>query len=42
MGLTVRLHDFALRVQSNVQELAKQGVRLPDQVQVFFCYAEQT
>ena len=30
-----RLHDYALRVQSNVQELAKQGVRLPDQVQGF-------
>ena len=28
-----RLHDYALRVQSNVRELAKQGVRLPDQVQ---------
>ena len=27
-----RLHDYALRVQSNVRELAKQGVRLPDQV----------
>ena len=37
-----RLHDYALRVQSNVRELAKQGVRLPDQVQGFFCYAEQT
>ena len=31
----VRLHDYALRVQSNVRELAKQGVRLPDQVQRF-------
>ena len=31
-----RLHDYALRVQSNVRELAKQGVRLPDQVQGFF------
>ena len=30
-----RLHDYALRVQSNVQELAKQGVRLPDQEQGF-------
>ena len=30
-----RLHDCALRVQSNVRELAKQGVRLPDQVQGF-------
>ena len=30
-----RLHDCALRVQSNVLELAKQGVRLPDQVQGF-------
>ena len=28
-----RLHDYALQVQSNVRELAKQGVRLPDQVQ---------
>ena len=28
-----RLHDCALRVQSNVRELVKQGVRLPDQVQ---------
>ena len=28
-----RLHDYALRAQSNVRELAKQGVRLPDQVQ---------
>ena len=28
-----RLHHYALRVQSNVRELAKQGVRLPDQVQ---------
>ena len=28
-----RLHDYALREQSNVRELAKQGVRLPDQVQ---------
>ena len=27
-----RLHDYALREQSNVRELAKQGVRLPDQV----------
>ena len=27
-----RLHDYALRVQSNVRELAKQGVRLPHQV----------
>ena len=25
------LHDYALREQSNVRELAKQGVRLPDQ-----------
>ena len=30
-----RLHDYALRVQSNVRELAKQGVRLPDKVQGF-------
>ena len=30
-----RLNDHALRVQSNVRELAKQGVRLPDQVQGF-------
>ena len=30
-----RLHDYALRVQSNVRDLAKQGVRLPDQVQGF-------
>ena len=30
-----RLHDYAPRVQSNVPELAKQGVRLPDQVQGF-------
>ena len=30
-----RLHDHALRVQSNVRELARQGVRLPDQVQGF-------
>ena len=30
-----RLHDYALRVQSNVRELTKQGVRLPDQVQGF-------
>ena len=30
-----RLHDYALRVQSNVRELAKQGVRLPDQGQGF-------
>ena len=30
-----RLHDCALRVQSNVRELAKQGVRMPDQVQGF-------
>ena len=30
-----RLHHCALRVQSNVRELAKQGVRLPDQVQGF-------
>ena len=29
------LHDYALRVQSNVRELAKQGVRLPDLVQEF-------
>ena len=28
-----RLHGCALRVQRNVRELAKQGVRLPDQVQ---------
>ena len=39
MGLAVkkgeRLHDYALRVQSNVRDLAKQGVRLPDQVQGF-------
>ena len=28
-----RLHDYALRVQSNVRELAKQGVRLPDHVE---------
>ena len=31
-----KLHDYALRVKSNVRELAKQGVRLPDQVQGFF------
>ena len=30
-----RLHDDALRVQSNVRGLAKQGVRLPDQIQGF-------
>ena len=30
-----RPHDYALRVQSNVRELAKQRVRLPDQVQGF-------
>ena len=30
-----RLHDHALRVQSNVRQLAKQGVLLPDQVQAF-------
>ena len=30
-----RLHDCALRIQSNVRELAKQGVRLPDPVQGF-------
>ena len=30
-----RLHHYALRVQSNVREVAKQGVRLPDQVQGF-------
>ena len=30
-----KLHDYALRVQSNVRELAKQRVRLPDQVQGF-------
>ena len=30
-----RPHDNALRVQSNVRELAKQGARLPDQVQGF-------
>ena len=30
-----RLHDNALRVQGKVRELAKQGVRLPDQVQGF-------
>ena len=30
-----RLHDYALREQSNVRELAKQGFRLPDQVQRF-------
>ena len=29
-------HDCALWVHSNVRELAKQGVRLPDQVQGFF------
>ena len=29
------LHDHALQVQSNVRELAKQGIRLPDQVQEF-------
>ena len=28
-----RLHDYALRVQSNVRELAKQGVRLPGDVE---------
>ena len=27
-----KLHDYARRVQSNVRELPKQGVRLPDQV----------
>ena len=27
-----KLHDYALRVQNNVRELAKQEVRLPDQV----------
>ena len=37
-----RLHDYALRVQSNVRKLAKQGVRLPDQVQGFFCCVEGT
>ena len=31
-----RLHDYALPVQSNLRELAKQGVRLPDHVQGFF------
>ena len=30
-----RLHDCALRVQSNARELAKQGVRMPDRVQGF-------
>ena len=30
-----KLHDYALRVQSNVRELAKQGALLPDQVQRF-------
>ena len=30
-----RLHDYALRVESNARELAKQGARLPDQVQGF-------
>ena len=30
-----RLHDYALRVQSNVRELAKQGEQSPDQVQGF-------
>ena len=30
-----RLHDYALRVQSNVRELSKQRARLPDQVQGF-------
>ena len=30
-----KLHGYGLRVQSNVRELAKQGVRLPDQVQGF-------
>ena len=30
-----RLHDYALRVQNNVRELAKQGVQLLDQVQGF-------
>ena len=30
-----RLHDYALRVQSNVRELAKQRVRLPEQVEGF-------
>ena len=29
------LHNYALRVQSKVRELAKQGVRLPDQVHGF-------
>ena len=33
-----RLHDYAFRVQSNVRELAKQGVRLPDQVQGFLLF----
>ena len=30
-----RVHDYALRVRSYVRELAKHGVRLPDQVQGF-------
>ena len=30
-----KLHDYAPMVQSNVRELAMQGVRLPDQVQGF-------
>ena len=30
-----RLHNYALRVQNNVRELAKQGVQLPDQIQGF-------
>ena len=30
-----KLHDYALRVQSNVRELAQQGVRLPGQVKGF-------
>ena len=30
-----KLHDYAPRVQSNVRELAKQGVPLPDQAQGF-------
>ena len=34
-----RLHDYALRVQSNVRELAKKGVR---KYRDFFCCVERT
>ena len=37
-----KLHDYALRVQGNVREMAKQGVRLPDQLQGSFSFAERT